>query len=412
MIRLFRAPILFINVSTALDSLVAHSLRSCLTTLGIVIGVAAVILVMAVGEGSRREVLSQIQALGSNLLVVRPGPAHAAGTEVFRTDTLKLADAEAIAREFSQVQGVSPEVIGSGRVRFRDRILSVVILGTSEEFPLIRNFRLAQGRFFYPAENQARRKVCVIGSQVREKLFRGSMPEHSWIELNGVRYLVLGAFESKGDWGWFHPDEMVVVPLLTAQTRVLGINHLHSIVIRYAESAKVKALRKNITRLLRRRHRLSQNLPEDELDFHILSQKEILEAFIKVSRTFNALLISIACTALLVGGIGIMNIMLVSVAERVPEIGIRKAVGARRLDILAQFLTEAVILSMFGAGLGVAVGFLAGAWVSSISEFTAVVRPEAVALAVGFGLIVGLVFGIYPAWRASRLDPIEALRRE
>ncbi len=412
MIRILRTPILIINVSTALDSLKAHPLRSGLTTLGVIIGVAAVILVIALGEGSRREVLSQIEALGSNLLIVSPGPAHARGMQTFRTDTLTLSDAEAIAREIPEVLAVSPEVIGSARARVGDRVLNVIILGATTDFPFVRNFRIAEGRFFSPAENDSRRKVCVTGSQVRKKLFKDKIPEKAWIELNGMRFNVVGVFEPKGDLGWFHTDEMVVMPLLTAQTHMLGINHLHGIDIRYEESARVNVLSRKVTRLLRRRHRLGPDLPENELDFHILNQKELLETFAKVSRTLTALLVSIAGTALVVGGIGIMNIMLVSVAERVPEIGMRRAVGARRIDILMQFLTEAVVLSMLGAALGVGAGFLAGEWVSRYSEFKAVVVPGAVLLAVGFGVAVGLVFGIYPAWRASRLDPIEALRRE
>lgn len=412
MIRFLRTPILIINVPTALDSLRAHPLRSGLTTLGVIIGVAAVILVIAVGEGGKREVLSQIEALGSNLLIVSPGPAHSRGMQTFRTDTLTLADAEAIAREIPEVVAVSPEVIGSAKARVKDKVLSAFVLGTTADFPVARNFRVAEGRFFLPAENGSRRKVCVIGSQAKKKLFGDNLPKKAWLELNGVRYAVIGVFEQKGSLGWFNTDEMIVLPLLTAQTHLLGISHLHGIDIRYDESAKVKALTKKVARLLRRRHHLSPDLPEDELDFHILDQKELLDTFAKVSSTLTTLLVSIASTALVVGGIGIMNIMLVSVAERIPEIGIRKAVGARRIDILMQFLTEAVVLSMLGAALGVGAGFIASEWVSRASEFKAVVVPGAVLLAVGFGIAVGLIFGIYPAWRASRLDPIQALRRE
>ncbi len=384
----------------------AHPLRSLLTVLGVVTGVAAVITVIAVGEGSRRSVMRQLELLGSRLLVVLPGPASGgAGGR----DSLTREDAEAIARE---VEGsrVSPEVLGRAVLKRGRETVSAPVVGATPEFALIRNFELARGRFFTAGEERGRARVCVLGSRSAERLSDGREVLDAEITVDRVRYRVIGVFEQKGDLGWFHPDDMAVIPLSTAQTRLLGIDHAHAIAVEVPAGRSREEVHAKVLALLRRLHRIPADVPKDRLDFHVISQKEMIEAMSNVNRTLTALLISLAAVALITGGVGIMNIMLVSVTERTSEIGLRKAVGAAGSDIFFQFLLEAVILSGAGAAIGVGLGGWASGFLSEWGGWELVVSWRGIGLSVGAALVTGAVFGIYPATRAAGLEPVEALR--
>ncbi len=393
---------------SALRSLRAHAFRSLLTMLGIVIGVAAVITVLAIGQGSRAKVLAQIESLGSNLLYIQPGPA---GMQHGRKAGLSIVEAERVS-SIPGVIRVSPELLGSVEAGFRERRIQATVLGGTSDFSRVRNFRVARGRFFTSREDKQLKKVCVLGSRVAERLLEGRWFEGQTISLDGISYQVLGVLETKGEMGWFQPDQLIIVPLSTARRRLLATDDIDNITVKCASAEVMPQVSDDIVRILRKAHRTDPARDKDQLNFHLLDQREHIRTFSKINRTFTALLGSLAGVALLVGGIGIMNIMLVSVTERTSEIGIRKAVGARQVDILMQFLIEALCLSLVGAGLGVGLGIFFAGLLSGYGQWQTVVQAQSVLLAVAFGLGVGLIFGLYPAFRAARLDPIQALRSE
>jgi len=391
----------------AAGSLASHPLRSLLTVLGVIAGVAAVMVVIAAGEGSRRKVTRQLELLGSNLLIVLPGPA-AGGSEA-RTDTLAREDALAIESEIKGVK-TSSEVLARQTASVKANALSVPVVGCTPSFREVRNFELSAGRFFTTAEESGRARVAVLGARTARRLFERGDALGGYIRLKGARYRVIGVLEEKGDLGWFHPDDLVVVPLSTAQTRILGIKHVHAIAVACPSQETMGPVSRRIRAMLRRIHRLPSELAESRLDFHIMSQRQMVEAMVRVDRTLKALLISLAAVALITGGIGIMNIMLVSVTERTSEIGIRKAVGATGLDIFLQFLAESVMLASAGAVLGIALGAVSSDAVSAWGGWDLVISWRGAALAVGVAFAVGLLFGIYPALRAAAQEPVEALR--
>ncbi|MFO8057006.1 MAG: ABC transporter permease [bacterium] len=392
----------------ALQSLAVHPLRSLLTVTGVVTGVAAVIVVIAAGEGSRRAILEQMEFLGTETLVVLPGPAGGASKNF--KDALSRKDAELLKQQIKGI-AVSPEVIGKITVQRRKKALSVSMVGATPSFLKVRNFRLANGRFFTPEEGRGRKRVCVLGARIADKLFPHGSPLGGHVRVNRIRYRVIGVFEAKGDMGWFHPDDWVVMPLSTAQTRVLGISHVHTIAVDCPSLEKMPEVREEIEELLRRRHRLKNRLSKDRLDFHVINQQEMIRTASKVSDTMRILLIGLAAVALVTGGVGIMNIMLVSVTERTAEIGLRKAVGATGGNIFVQFLFESMLLSAAGAALGVATGAAASVLLSGLGEWELVLSLPGILLAVAMALAVGMVFGIYPALRAASLEPVEALRK-
>jgi len=391
----------------AAGSLASHPLRSLLTVLGVIAGVAAVMVVIAAGEGSRRKVTRQLELLGSNLLIVLPGPA-AGGSEA-RTDTLAREDALAIESEIKGVK-TSSEVLARQTASVKANALSVPVVGCTPSFREVRNFELSAGRFFTTAEESGRARVAVLGARTARRLFERGDALGGYIRLKGARYRVIGVLEEKGDLGWFHPDDLVLVPLSTAQTRILGIKHVHAIAVACPSQETMGPVSRRIRAMLRRIHRLPSELAESRLDFHIMSQRQMVEAMVRVDRTLKALLISLAAVALITGGIGIMNIMLVSVTERTSEIGIRKAVGATGLDIFLQFLAESVMLASAGAVLGIALGAVSSDAVSAWGGWDLVISWRGAALAVGVAFAVGLLFGIYPALRAAAQEPVEALR--
>ena len=400
----------YMQLESAWLSLYTVRFRSLLAGLGITIGVAAVILVIAVGEGSRRNILDQIQSLGSNLLVINPGSAKISPQN--KTTYLKNEDAEIIRRKLGKSAVISPEVYGSVQLSRAGLTRNAPLMGVEPDFFRARNFYPSKGRPFMDGEDKAMRKVCLLGSELSRQLFPAMDPIDKMVRINSDEYLVIGVLEPKGDFGWFHPDQLVIVPLSLAQRQVLGIDHLHSITVRVFSSKEMQEVNEEITMILRGRHRLSPKLPKDQLDFNIISQTELIRAFNKVNRTFTSLLVGIAVISLLVGGIGIMNIMLANLSERVGEIGIRKAVGAKRTDILWQFLLESLTLTMAGAALGVILGVAMAVLIDLTGQWQTELRAWSMLVAAGFAIVVGLIFGIYPAWRASGLDPIAALRKE
>ena len=413
---------LIASVSLAFRGLMANKMRSFLTMLGIVIGIASVISLMSVGRGAEAQITEQIGSIGTNLLFVRPG---AASTGMVRSAqgsaaTLTLEDAEAIANPSNvpSAELVAPEISTFAQVIAGSQNVNTRIIGVTPEYEEVRNYGVADGEFITEQNVQARSMVCILGSNVADDLFGGLDPIGQSVKINRRQFRVAGVLESKGGTGFGSQDDVVVVPITTAMYRLMpqrtsaGGHRVNSINVQAINEDEIDAAIEQITALLRDRHRVT-----GEDDFSITSQQDILDTMKEVTGIMTLLLGSIAGIALLVGGIGIMNIMLVSVTERTREIGIRKAVGAKRHDILMQFLIESATLSLSGGVVGLLLGWGFSRLISGINigdgqSLTTVVSPDIVILAVGVAVGIGLFFGSWPAVRAARLNPIDALRYE
>ena len=394
----------------AMRAMASNPLRSLLTMLGVIIGVGAVVAMVAIGQGARQSVTQQVQALGSNLLTVFAGSAQFGG--VTRGDavrTLTLEDAEAIRREVPRVTGISAEFSRPAQVVFRGENTNTQVSGVTPEFQTVRNFHPDQGQFFADEDMRGRTKVAVVGRTVAGRLFADTDPIGQRIKIRGITFTVIGVMESKGATAFSDRDDVVFVPLTTAQRRLFGVQHLRTLHVQVASAEEMTEAQAALTEVLRTRHRLG---PAEDNDFTVRSQADILQAFTGVSQTMTVLLGGIAAVSLIVGGIGIMNIMLVSVTERTREIGIRKAVGARRRDILLQFLVESVALSVTGGVIGIGVGIGGSRLISQFAGWATLLSAQAVLMAFSFAVAVGVFFGLYPARRAAGLDPIVALRHE
>ena len=403
--------LVFEIIAVAMGAIRANALRSVLTTLGIVIGVGAVITMVALGEGAQQRVQQQIETMGTTVLTIRPGQQFWGGVSRGETQ-MRIEDAEALRSETLGLLKVSPELQSRMQVAYLRWNSSNTLMGVWPEYFEIYNHEVVAGRFFTEGELRGRRRVAVLGHNLPESL--GETPPElligQTIQLRGIPFEVIGVLAEKGDAAWVRPDEQVFIPQSTAQYRVMGgRDRLNAI---YASAESTEELDKaygEIDRIMRREHRIR---PGEEADFNIRNSADLLETFNETNETFTLLLAGIAGVSLLVGGIGIMNIMLVSVTERTREIGVRKALGATRRAIMTQFLVEALFLCVLGGLLGVVVGYGAAELMTRVAEWETVVAPQAVAVALAFSAGIGLFFGIWPARRASMLDPIDALRYE
>jgi putative ABC transport system permease protein len=400
------------SVLTAIAALVANKLRALLTMLGIIIGVAAVITMIAIGEGSQKAVTERIQALGSNLLFVSPGAMRGGGITVIQFGSsvrLKNEDAEALGKQSTAIEAVVPEFNRNAQVKYENRNWGTRVIGTVPEYEWVRNFRVVGGRFFNNQEERAAAKVAVIGSVIIENLFQGLDPLGKTIRISGQSFEVIGVLETKGQSGFQNPDDQILVPLNTAQRRIFGVDYLSQITAKVIDQQRNDEAFYEIERVLRRSHKLRE---DQDNDFTIRNQADIISTLAETQQTFTFLLAGIAAVSLVVGGIGIMNIMIVSVTERTKEIGIRKAIGARRNDVLAQFLIESVVMSVLGGFLGILLGVVASYLIATYGNLTPIISLNSIFLSFLFASFVGIFFGIYPAWKAAQSDVIEALRYE
>ena len=388
----------------ALSRLRTHRLRAALTMLGVIIGVASVVALVGVGQGTTTNITARLNGLGTNFLTI----SGTGGFGANATTTLDLEDADAIG-ELASVAGVAPEVSTSATVTAGDESTDTTILGTTEAYPSVRAYDIWQGSFLTEIAVERALRVAVLGSTTATNLGLGAEDVGSEIEIGGLPFTLVGILQPKGGTGGADPDDQVLVPVNVVQKYFVGGDDVRSIGVSVADAAEMDATNAEITALLRERHELSA---ADDDDFSVFDQAQLLEAAESISGTLTLLLGGIASISLVVGGIGIMNIMLVSVRERTREIGIRKAVGARGRDILAQFLVEALTLSLLGGLIGILVGLTASAGIGQLAGWGFSFNPTTVIAAVLFSLAVGVVFGVWPARQAARLDPIGALRYE
>ncbi len=398
-------------ISVGVTALTRNKMRLVLTTLGIVIGVAAVIATLAIGQGARSAVQAQIRAMGANVLMVIPGTQTAGGAHMGMggITTLTLDDAFAIQRECPAVSAVAATVRTNGQVVYGNQNWGTQIQGVTAAFVDVRQWPIESGVFITDSDVRGAAKVCVLGKSVARQLYGDGNPVGTVIRIKEVPFKVVGVMSPKGGSGFGDQDDVIFAPLSTIQRKLLGITFVHTLVLSATSESAVNNAVDQITDLLRQRHRIR---PGGDQDFFIRTQLEVASTAEATSKVMTMLLASVAAVSLLVGGIGIMNIMLVSVTERTREIGIRRAIGARRADILMQFLVESALLSLGGGLLGVVLGVLAATLITQIARWPTMIEPAAVLMAFGFSAMVGLFFGWYPAHRAARLDPVEALRYE
>ena len=395
----------------ALRALLANKVRTGLSMLGILIGVAAVIAVMALGAGARQSIQAQLSSLGSNLLVLRPGSRQVRGValEAGGVTRFTLEDARDIQASIPSVSRVAPSVSGRGQVVYGNKNWNTQVLGTTPSYASMRALTPTVGRFFREEEVQRRSWVVALGMTPVRELFGDTSPIGEFVKINKVNFQVIGILPEKGASTWRDQDDVVVIPITTAMHRLLGKDYVDNIDMEVASASEMEATQEAVRDLVIRRHRLA---PSQQDTFDIRNMAEIQTALSETSRTMAWLLSSIAAISLLVGGIGIMNIMLVSVTERTREIGLRKAIGAKRRDILAQFLIEAVVVSLMGGLAGILFGSGITLVLSKLAHWSVYVSLGSVLLATLFSAGVGVLFGLWPARRASLLNPIEALRYE
>ena len=399
----------------SLRSLRANKMRSALTALGIIIGVAAVVAMFAIGTGASRSVEDQITSMGSNLLVVRSGSVTTGGARMGSgsSPSLTFADAEAIVKECPAVGKAAPTASGGVQIVYGNSNWSTRAEGTTHPMLDIRNWTIASGRSFNNSEVRSAAKVCILGQTIVDNLFGTEDPIGQVVRVKKIPMVVVGVLGKKGTNAMGQDqDDTLIIPVTTAQKRVFGSRFqgkVSSILVQAADSKSIQAAISQIEALLTERHRIRN--PEEK-DFTVMNLAELMEAAAESTKTLSFLLAAVASISLLVGGIGIMNIMLVSVTERTREIGIRMAVGARRSDILLQFLTEAIILSLLGGLTGIALGALISVLIGKFAGWATVISTFSIALAFGFSALVGIFFGYYPASKAAGMDPIEALRYE
>jgi putative ABC transport system permease protein len=406
------------SLHAALIAIRVNLLRSVLTALGIIIGVGAVIIMISVGAGAQKQVDDLIKTLGSNLVLVLPGTTTASGARGARGSrpTITVDDAAAIQNEVPTVNVVAPMVRGSGQLIFGNKNWSSSILGVTPEYQEAQEWKIKDGRWFNDQETRAAAKVALVGETIIENLFEpGENPIGQVIRIKRVPFTIVGTLIAKGETPrGTDMDDTVFVPLSTAKKRLVGGRRLSGklvnvLYVKSVSAAAVDDTIRDMTNLLRQRHRIR---PGQNDDFFVRNLSSILEARASSTRVMTFLLAAVASISLIVGGIGIMNIMLVSVTERTREIGLRMALGARSRDILLQFLIEAVTLSLIGGIIGVALGLGGILGMASLGDWPTIIRPESIFLAFGFAAVVGIFFGYYPARKAARLDPIDALRYE
>ena len=408
---------LIASVRIALRALRVNKLRSALTMLGIIIGVGAVIAMVAVGSGAANRISEQIASIGSNLLIVLPGSATSGGLRMGHGSTLTLTeeDARAIVLEVPGVQTAGGSMRGTAQVVVGNQNWSTIVQGTMPDFLEARDWDLAEGKFFTAEDLEGATKVVVLGQTVKENLFGDGDPIGQIVRIKKVPFEVIGLLARKGQSSWGQDqDDVVIIPLSTAKKRVLGVSQANArnvgvIHVKVRSPELMQEVQDQVTSLLRQRHRIQ---PDQENDFQVRNLAETFAAQEESSRTMTLLLAAIASVSLLVGGIGIMNIMLVSVTERTREIGLRMAVGARSRDILGQFLIEAVTLALIGGILGILLGVGGSTLIAALANWSTLITPGSIMVAFGSAALIGIFFGYYPAHKAAFLDPIEALRYE
>jgi putative ABC transport system permease protein len=412
------------SMRVAFRGLAANKMRSILTMLGIIIGVASVIALLSLGQGVTASVTQQIQGIGSNLIIISPGSTSSSGVRTAQGSavTLTYEDAQALSDPelAPDIVGVAPQFGSFGQLVYSSQNVNVQVTGVTPDYETVRNMPVAEGSFITQEQLDSLSRVVILGANTAVNLFGEADPVGQEIKINRSAFQVIGVLEAKGGSGMASQDDLALVPITTAQRRLFGGqratgtgSRVGTIFVSAAGETQVDAAIAEITAILRDRHKITYQTD----DFTVTSQKDILKVFDQIMGLLTAFLGAIAAISLLVGGIGIMNIMLVSVTERTREIGIRKAVGAKRRDVLMQFLVEAIVLSFVGGVGGILLGWGMGQGVNALkigapNPLVTVVTPDAVALAVGFSVAVGLFFGIYPATRAASLRPIDALRYE
>lgn len=399
-------------IKEALEGLKANKVRSGLTMLGIIIGIGAVIALISLGQGSQASIKERIQSIGSNLIIISPGfQGGMGGVRSARGGAITLSydDAQAIVENVPNITNIAPEFSQRYQIVYKASNTNTTVIGVTPEYPEVRNIELQFGSFISPRNLPTLSKVAVLGPTTAEDLFGTANPVGQKIKINRISFTVIGVTKSKGQTGFFNQDDRVFVPLTTAQKILARADYVSSIAVQAQSEDVMSLVQANISNLLLQRHNISN---PQEADFSVMNQADLVEAASEITNVFTILLASIAGISLLVGGIGIMNMMLTAVTERTREIGLRKAIGAKRKDITFQFILEAVILTFLGGGAGIILGALLGLGISHFAGINTQISFFAVLLAFSVSAAIGLIFGYYPARRAAKLNPIEALRYE
>ncbi len=393
-------------------SLSSNKARSSLTILGIVIGIASVIALVAIGQGAKNSVTSSIESIGSNLIMIMPGSQRVGGISqgAGSSQTLTEEDAEAIKNQISGVAAVAPAITGRYQLTAKGNNTSTEVIGTVQDYTTTRNIKMNIGSFFSAQQIKSSAKVAILGPDTRDELFGENVnPAGQTVRINKVDFTVIGVTMAKGGSGFNNQDDVVYVPITTAQHFLSGNNYINNISVTAADQSVMDSVQEQITNLLLARHKISDS---SQADFRIMNQNDIVSTATNVTSTFTMLLSAIAGISLVVGGIGIMNMMLTTVTERTREIGLRKAVGIRKIYINLQFLAEAATLTFLGGTIGIFFGWIASLVLSSFLNLTPEISVFSIFLAFGVSAGIGIVFGFYPARRAANLNPIEALRYE